>query len=106
MKLRTWMLTIETCLFAVLAPAVQASAEITAFDAPGAGTGAGQGTQAIGINGFGEIMGYYYDSSGVSHGFLRAPNGTIITFDPQGSTGTIAWGFNLEGAITGYYSDS
>ena len=42
----------------------------TTFDAPSAGTSAGQGTVAFGINPAGG-MGYYVDGSYVTHGFLR-----------------------------------
>ena len=45
---------------------------ITEFDAPGAGTGAGQGTGASGINPAGTTEGNYNDSSNVFHGFVRA----------------------------------
>jgi len=44
---------------------------ITAFNAPKAGTAGYTGTQAISINASGTITGYYYDASGVAHGFLR-----------------------------------
>jgi hypothetical protein len=44
---------------------------ILKFDAPNAGTGAGQGTFPLGINGEGAITGYYIDASNVGHGFLR-----------------------------------
>jgi hypothetical protein len=43
---------------------------ITTFDAPGAGTGSGQGTVLYTINPPGAIVGFYADSSYVSHGFL------------------------------------
>ena len=43
---------------------------ITTFDAPGAGTGSGQGTVLYTINPPGAIVGFYVDSSYVSHGFL------------------------------------
>src|SRR5438094_690423 len=54
---------------------------ITAFDAPGAGTGSGQGTFAFSINPNGAITGYYVDSSYVSHGFVRAKYVTSRLFD-------------------------
>ena len=44
---------------------------IVKFDAPNAGTGAGQGTFPLDINGKGAITGYYIDASNVGHGFLR-----------------------------------
>ena len=48
---------------------------IITFDAPGAGTSAGQGTFAFSINQPGTIAGYYLDKSNVYHGFVRAPDG-------------------------------
>jgi len=58
---------------------------ITTFDAPGAGTGAFQGTLGEGINPAGEIDRYYYDANNVGHGFLRTPDGAITTFDAPGA---------------------
>ena len=58
---------------------------MTVFDAPGAGTGPGQGTLTFGINQGGTIEGAYDDSSDVSHGFVRASDGTITTFDAPGA---------------------
>ena len=58
---------------------------ITTFDAPGAGTGAFQGTGVNGINPAGTMLGPYIDASNVFHGFVRAPNGTITTFDVLGA---------------------
>jgi hypothetical protein len=49
------------------------SGAITTFDAPGAGTGAGQGTLPETPNLFGVITGQYIDASNVHHGFLRKP---------------------------------
>ena len=48
---------------------------ITTFDAPGAGTGPGQGSGIFSeaINPSGAIAGAYIDSSNVFHGFLRTP---------------------------------
>ena len=50
-----------------------ANGTITTFDAPGAGTGAGQGTADGGINTAGDIAGYYLDAGYVIHGLLRTP---------------------------------
>jgi len=67
-----------------------------------------------GINPVGAITGSYYDGL-TFHGFLRTPGGTIITFDPPGSTDTsVGPGgepfagppINPAGSITGYYSDA
>ena len=50
--------------------------------------GPGQGTRAANINPSTAIAGRYIDSNGVSHGFLRALDGTITTFDaPNAGTG-------------------
>jgi hypothetical protein len=85
----------------------------TTFDAPGAGTGAFQGTGLFGIaiNTAGAIAGTYIDASNGAHGFLRARDGMITTFDaPDAGTGpflgTFVTSINTEGAITGYYLDA
>lgn len=49
---------------------------IITFDAPGAGTGPQQGTLTYVINDRGTIAGYYFDSNSITHGFVRATNGT------------------------------
>src|SRR2546421_12484456 len=48
------------------------AATFTTFDAPGAGTGPGQGTFATSLNPAGAITGYYADAHLVFHGFWRA----------------------------------
>lgn len=88
-----------------------ADGTITEFDAPGAGTGPGQGTYPGGINPAGTGEGYYTDSSSVNHGFVRAPDGTITTFDVPGAgtgsgQGTFAGNINPPGDIAGYYVDA
>jgi probable HAF family extracellular repeat protein len=72
--------------------------KIIKFNAPGAGTGAGQGTGgifgpfSIGVDAIsppGAISGAYADANNVLHGFLRTHDGTITTFDAPGAgTGT------------------
>src|SRR5262249_48564925 len=57
---------------------------ITTFDAPGAGTGADQGTQSFAISPGGETTGFYFDATSAVHGFLRDANGLITTFDLPG----------------------
>jgi len=84
---------------------------ITEFDAPGAGTGASQGTISFAVNA-GVIAGFYNDSSNQSHGFTRATTGTITTFDAPGFggsgllSGTISFAINSAGDIVGAYTDS
>ena len=46
-----------------------AQKNITVFDAPGAGTGAGQGTGGFGINPQGTVVGSYLDDNNVFHGY-------------------------------------
>ncbi len=56
-----------------------------------------------GVNNSGTAAGTYTDSSGLYHGFLFQPNGTVITFDTGGGF-TIPLGINAAGKIAGYYS--
>jgi len=86
---------------------------IITFDAPGAGTGPFQGTEARGINPAGTIEGAYVDPSNVTHGFVRAKDGTITTFDAPGAgtgagqgTAVFTGATNPAGATTGAYIDS
>ena len=83
----------------------------TTFDAPGAGTGVGQGTAVYSINPGGALSGITIDASNVVHGFLRARDGTFTTFDaPEAGTshyqGTYAYNINPEGAIAGQSRDA
>ena len=60
----------------------------TTFDVPGAGgagTGPYPGTLASFINPAGAITGLYTDTNYAAHGFVRAPDGTITTFDAPGA---------------------
>jgi len=68
-------------------------------------------TEPIDINPAGAVTGSYLDASSVWHGFLRHPDGSIITVDIPGAgrgtfQGTIAIGINPAGVITGDYSDA
>lgn len=84
--------------------------QIITFDAPGAGTGAGQGTYVSGISAGGAIAGNYVDGNNVNHGFLRTPDGTIVTFDVPGAgtgagQGTLAFAINSSQEAVGRYFD-
>ena len=92
---------------------------ITTFDAPGAGTAAGQGTIAFSLNPSGAIAGFTRDANNARHGFLRAPDGTFTIFDdPAAGTcstscgtigngqGTRAYAINPSGQIVGFYTDN
>jgi hypothetical protein len=77
----------------------------------GAGVGVDQGTFAKSVDSAGAIAGYYIDASGVSHGFLRAPDGFVTSFDVPGAGtapghGTFAYTIDTAGAITGDYTDA
>lgn len=88
----------------------------TEFSAPGAGDvkGSSQGTYTStfsGLNQFGEITGSYIDSKNADHGYLRYPDGTIITFDVSGAgsgsgQGTAPVSLTDFGTIAGTYVDS
>ena len=90
------------------------SGAFTTIDAPGAGTGPGQGTfvaTVSGITAAGAITGYYFDGSGVAHGYVRSPSGTITTFDAPGagtgaSQGTYVGSINPKGEITSFFVDA
>ncbi len=71
------------------------------FNPPGSAN-----TQPNSINAEGAITGSYDDTQYISHGFLRAPDGTITTFDPQGAAYTFARSINRVGAIAGSYVDA
>jgi hypothetical protein len=46
---------------------------ITEFDVAGASTKGGLGTLAMTINPQDAITGYYFDTNGTAHGFVRMP---------------------------------
>jgi len=81
------------------------------ISAPGAGTGAGQGTWVNTINSLGEVAGWYVDGNNVYHGFISSLRGEITDVNawPAGTAayqGTLIEGMNSAGVTTGYYADS
>ena len=93
------VLTVAVLVLGVLAtttsPALAST--VTTIDVPGAG-----GTSANGINGRGQIVGYYFgDEPG--HGFLL-DSGTFTTIDVPGADSTIAFGINDRDQIVGIYT--
>jgi hypothetical protein len=58
-------------------------------------------TDARGINDSGEIVGFWQDSTGAFHGFLREKTGKITTIDYPKSTGTKVFGINDSDEISG-----
>jgi hypothetical protein len=88
---------------------------LVSFDAPGAGTTdpSFPGTYAVSINPAGAIVGMYTDANSLSHGFVRASDGTFTTFDPPGKIAAFApfalaqtSYINPDGVITGAYFES
>jgi uncharacterized membrane protein len=81
-----------------------AAGTFTSFDPQNA-----EDTYPWAMNEAGTITGYYYCDGqdgcgpGVSEGFIRASNGTIITFEVQ--TGAYPVGINASGVVTGTYTD-
>jgi hypothetical protein len=86
-----------------------AKGQFTTFEVPGADTtpGSFNGSVAQSINDFGEIAGYWINTTGVPHGFLRRPWGAFATFDVPGAlNGTFPIFLSLEGAVVGYALDA
>jgi hypothetical protein len=86
------------------APGPKTAGTFITFDAPGAGTGGGQGTSPASLNEAGDITGSYVDANYVSHSFVRANNGTFTAFDVPGGTTSVASSINPAGTITGNYT--
>jgi len=85
---------------------------LTEFDGPDASPEPGLGTQAFANNDLGEAVGYYTDTNLVPHGFIRAADGKITSFDAPGAglgfgleQGTVAYSVNDFGVIAGQYED-
>jgi hypothetical protein len=98
-------------LLAALAMTVPANAQqIITFNAPNAGTGAGQGTEATGINSFGTVTGSVTDNNFGTHGFVGTPEGKFTNFDAPGANPIVGCtcpsAINDLGVVTGYYVDT
>lgn len=59
-----------------------------------------------GINNSGTVVGFYYDSSNLAHGFIRTADGTFTSFDPAGAAYTFIRAINNTGEIAGSYLDA
>ena len=72
----------------------------TSLDVPGATR-----TEARGINDSGQVVGFYDDASGISHGYLKDSVGyTTLDATSLGATNTFSWGINDAGQIVGSYN--
>ena len=60
-------------------------------------------TTPFSINPAGAITGDYLDANYYGHGFLRARDGTLTTFDDPGGNDTTAVGINPAGTIAGVF---
>jgi probable HAF family extracellular repeat protein len=59
------------------------------------------------MNNRGVIVGAYFDSSSIEHGFIRARDGSLTSFEvPQAAGGTHPEGINDEGDVVGWYFDT
>jgi hypothetical protein len=74
------------------------------FNAPGADASQG-GTIVNGINNPGVVVGVFFDSQGVLHGFSKSGN-AFRTIDVPGAQGTALQGVNNEGDVSGVYLDA
>jgi uncharacterized membrane protein len=62
-------------------------------------------TSPLGINNHGDIVGYYDDTAGAFHGYLRPQGGAFIPVDFPGAVATLAFTINDTGDIVGVYFD-
>jgi hypothetical protein len=109
----------------LLACGLASAQHITSISYPGAGTSAGQGTVALGINFAGAVVGYGPDGNFVVHSYVcvsgcnspetftivNAPgagttNNGASCFLPDSCQGTYAFSINAFGVIAGFYVDS
>ncbi len=75
-----------------------------AFLSFGVNPSTSNGTFPLSINQAGVVTGWYRDTS--THGFVRAANGKVTTFDPTGSISTTPTSINSTGVVTGFYIDA
>lgn len=77
----------------------------TTLDVPGALNGTyGAGTQASGINVFGQVVGTYVDADYVTHGFVYS-GGTYTYLNAPTAVNTYTTGINALGQVAGYYDN-
>jgi len=86
--------------FVASATLAQTGPGIITIDAPGA-----VNTVATAINASGVVAGYFYGSSGDSHGYMRNPDGTFVLFDSPLGGAPIPTSINNAGVIAGWYGD-
>src|SRR5215471_11244632 len=102
MKSGTHLRTGAVVLFALLAIAIQPSAwgqTFTTFDPPDS-----LSTAPSSVNSAGQIAGTYFDSNFATHGFVRASDGAITSFDAPGFI--LSALLTAQGSIMGIYQDA
>jgi probable HAF family extracellular repeat protein len=77
------------------------SFSFTTIDAPGAAA-----TYAFGINGAGQIVGFFREAGKKGHGFLRTATGAFTAIDVPGAAATYAAKINSAGQIVGIFIDA
>jgi hypothetical protein len=97
-SMRTILAVGAVCLLTAVKPAyAQLNYTLTAVDYPGASN-----TVILAINNRAEVVGYFTDSAGAPHGFLRT-GGQFTVIDVPGGFETSATGINDLGQIVGTY---
>jgi hypothetical protein len=79
---------------------------VTKFNNPNAANGTYVALEQ-GLNDDGAVVGWYFDANFVAYGYVREPDGTFNTVEPDASSpGTLLGGINRSGASAGYYVDT
>jgi probable HAF family extracellular repeat protein len=98
MNTNRWIAGVVAWLCLAIATGAGAqSVTFTTIDFPGAVS-----TNARGINALGDIVGWYTDTAGGTHGFLLS-GGHFRSIDFPGAQSTQAWGIGPTGDIVGSY---
>jgi probable HAF family extracellular repeat protein len=61
------------------------------------------GTQALGLNNKGQVVGFYTDSAGANHGFVYQNGKFSSVDDPKGVGQTTVNGINDKGQLVGFF---
>jgi len=106
--LRTGLLAAFAALALSFAGIIQAQT-FTSFDGPLAGTISGSqyqaGTFPVAINRWGCIGLMTVDDNGITHSFVREPNGKYVTVHPPKAKQTFLAGINASGEVAGSFID-
>lgn len=97
--MKTAIRIIAAAALASLCLCASAGASVVTFEIPGA-----TGVLVTGMNGKGQVTGYYEDASFATHGFLWRRHGGVVTFDVPGAPDTYPSGISATGVIVGRYT--